>query len=349
MISFSQVTFKTLAVHRVGNKLRGEGMLIAPSLYDLADEQLCTLLLDYFLIPFKQDETYRFAHDTDLSLNELHAYCSAIFDNPKTLYEQSVHIARHLYNQSGHPKIQSGELYIAYFADCQLDDEITDAIGIFKSENKDIYLKPNDQNGELNISYEHGINIKKLDKGCLVFNTSADNGFRVAMVDKFAKNNEAQYWKDDFLHVERVHDRSFTTQNVIELCKDFSDEIFTTHDTRKDQIVFMSKSLNYFAEHDTFDLEEFATDVIEQPERIKEFKQFKQHFEGQRDFDAGNEFRISQPTVKAMKRKFKSLIQLDTAIEIKLKSDLTEQYIERGYDEQRQMYFYKLFFREEWS
>ena len=70
-------------------------------------------------------------------------------------------MARHLYNQSEHPKIQSGELYIAYFADCQLDDEITDAIGIFKSENKDIYLKPSDQNGDLEISYEHGINIKK--------------------------------------------------------------------------------------------------------------------------------------------------------------------------------------------
>ncbi|MBK8471195.1 MAG: nucleoid-associated protein [Sphingobacteriales bacterium] len=347
MISFTQVNFKALAVHRVGNKLRGEGMLIAPELYDLEDEQLRTLLMDYFLIPFKQDETYRFAHDSDLALNELYNYCSAIFDHPKSLYEQSVHIARHLYNQSSHPKIQSGELYIAYFTDCQLDDELTDAIGIFKSENKDIYLKPSDQSGQLHLSYEHGINIRKLDKGCLIFNTDGDNGFRVAMVDKLAKNNEAQYWKDDFLRIERVHDRSFTTQNVIELCQEFSDEIFTTDETRKDQIVFMSKSLNYFAEHDSFDLEEFATEVIEQPERIKEFKQFKEDFESHRQFEAGNEFRISQPAVKAMKRKFKSLIQLDTAIDIKLKSDLTEQYVERGYDEKRQMYFYKLYFREE--
>jgi hypothetical protein len=313
MILFSQTTFKSLAVHRVGNRLRGEGMLIAPTLYDLQDEQLCNLLMDYFLIPFKQDETYRFAHDTDLNMNELYTYCSAIFDNPKNLLEQSANMARHLYNQSEHPKIQSGELYIAYFADCQLDDEITDAIGIFKSENKDIYLKPSDQNGELQISYEHGINIKKLDKGCLVFNTFADN-----------------------------------TQTVIELCKDFSDEIFTTDDTRKDQIVFMSKSLNYFAEHDTFDLEEFATDVLEQPQRIKDFKEFKQQYEEKKNFEAGNEFRISQPSVKLMKRKFKSLIQLDTAIDIKLKSELTEQYVERGYDEERKMYFYKVFFSEEW-
>lgn len=348
MIAFSQTTFKALAVHRIGNKLRGEGMLIAPAPYDLQDEQLRVLLMDYFLIPFKQDETYRFTHDTNLALNELFTYCNAIFENPKNMYEQSIHIARHLYNQSEHPKIQSGELYIAYFADCQLDDELTDAIGIFKSENKDIYLKPTDKDGELQINYEHGINIKKLDKGCLVFNTFADDGFRVAMVDKLAKNNEAQYWKDDFLRLERVHDRSFTTQNVIELCKEFSDEIFTTDDTRKDQIVFMSKSLNYFAEHDTFDIEEFATDVLEQPQRIREFKQFKDQYEQQRNFEAGNEFKISQPAVKIMKRKFKSLIQLDTAIEIKLKSDLTEQYVERGYDEQRQMYFYKMFFREEW-
>lgn len=73
--------------YRVGNKLRGEGMFIAPELYDLEDEQLRTLLMDYFLIPFKQDETYRFAHDSDLALNELYNYCSAIFDHPKSLYE----------------------------------------------------------------------------------------------------------------------------------------------------------------------------------------------------------------------------------------------------------------------
>ena len=42
--------------------------------------------------------------------------------------------------------MRSGEFYVAYFSDCVLDDEIVDAIGIFKSENKDTYLKPIERN-----------------------------------------------------------------------------------------------------------------------------------------------------------------------------------------------------------
>ena len=37
MLNFTQITFKSLALHRVGNKLREEGVLLADDLYNISD------------------------------------------------------------------------------------------------------------------------------------------------------------------------------------------------------------------------------------------------------------------------------------------------------------------------
>ncbi len=349
MIDFSQMTFKGLAVHKIGNKVRQEGLLIADELYQLADENLRNVLLDYFLKPFKREEFYHFTHDTDLGLNKLYTYCKAIFENRSELQPQSISMAKHLYNQSTHPKILGGEFYVTYFADCALDDEVVDAIGIFKSENKDLYLKPEESGKtKLILNYEQGINIKKLDKGCLIFNTFADEGYRVMIVDRFNKGNEeARYWKDDFLCLARVHDHAFNTETYLHLCKAYCDDVYADEASRKDQVLFLNKSLNYFTEHESFDLDEFAEEVLVEPEQVNEFRTYKQEFENDNGYVSNNDFKISQPTVKGMKRQFKNLIKLDTNIDIKLNSEGTAQYIERGYDEQRNMYFYKVFFTDE--
>jgi len=347
MIDFAQMTFKALAVHKVGNKVRQEGVLQAESLYHLSDDDLKNILLDYFLKPFKKEEFFKFTHDTDLSFNETYNFCKNIFDNKQTLLEQSGAMAKHLYNQATHPKIQSGEFYVTYFADCILDDEVIDAIGIFKSENKDVYLKPEEATNNLLLNYEQGINIKKLDKGCLVFDTFANEGYRVLIVDRFSKNDEARYWKTDFLCLARVHDYNFNTENYLHMCKEFCEDVYAENASRKDQVLFLNKSLNYFTENDSFDPQIFAEEVLEAPEQVTLFEQFKENYEENMGYVSNEDFKISQAAVKTMKRKFKTLIKLDTEIDIKLNSENTEQYIERGYDEQRDMYFYKVFFREE--
>jgi hypothetical protein len=52
------------------------------------------------------------------------------------------------------------------------------------------------------IESEKGVNINKLDKGCLIFNTEKEKGYIVAVVDNTNKGADAQYWVDDFLHVQ---------------------------------------------------------------------------------------------------------------------------------------------------
>ncbi|MGB1205564.1 MAG: nucleoid-associated protein [Chitinophagales bacterium] len=349
MLDFSAITFKSLAVHRVGNKMKEEGILLSQQNYRLADEEFRNILLDYFLKPFKNDEFYAFTHENLLTDNEVYNSCKKIFSNKHTLLEESGHLAKALYGVSNHPKIQGGEFYVAYFADCQIDDEMIDAIGIFKSENKYLYLKPEEQSDQMVLKYEQGINTKKLDKGCLIFNTSELEGYRILIVDKQSRGSDevAQYWKQDFLSLIRVHDNSFNTATYLQMCQLFCEDELADEKDRKDQVLLLTKSLNYFTEHDVFNVEEFNEEVLEQPEMKKQFKSFQKEFESDYGFSAEDDFKISTSMVKSMKRYFKKNIELDTDIHIRLNSEETEQYIERGFDEQRGMYFYKVFFREE--
>jgi hypothetical protein len=121
---------KNIAVHSVGNKANEENIRLTKTLLQI-DDDIAEILLHYFLVPFKSQEYYHLYHETDLSLNEVYSYISEVFTNPETLLEQSQNLAKHLYEQSVHPKIKGGEFYTVYFQDCVINGETVDAVGLF--------------------------------------------------------------------------------------------------------------------------------------------------------------------------------------------------------------------------
>lgn len=333
-----------ITLHKVGNKTTEDSYILSQNYLSLGDE-MKEILTQYFLSPFKSDEYFQFYHESDLSLNEVYTYVSKIFDNPETLHEQSVNLAKHLYEQSNHPKIKGGEFYTVYFKDCMVGGETADAVGLFKSENKDTFLKVLLQEENFNLESEQGINIKKLDKGCLIFNTCKENGYVVAIVDNTNKGVDAQYWIDDFLHVRQRQDEYYNTQNLLSLCKDFvTKELPQQFDVSKaDQVEMLNKSVKFFKEKDNFDMEEFANEVIVQPEVIESFHQYKTDFQQERDIEIADQFNISESAVKKQARSIKSVIKLDKNFHIYVHGD--RKLIEQGEDEKGK--FYKVYYREE--
>ena len=101
------------------------------------------------------------------------------------------------------------------FDNVVVDGEVVDALGIFKSENKDTFLKVMLRNQGFELDAEQGINIKKLDKGCLIFNTEKELGFKVCSVDNINKGQEAHFWQTDFLGLKPREDNYYFTNNVI--------------------------------------------------------------------------------------------------------------------------------------
>ena len=94
-----------------------EGVELSDSPVEL-DETLGEILKSYFLMAFKDEERYRFSHPTDNDLNAVYSYASQAFENDGTFHEQSKNMAKYLYEQSEHPNIKRGDLYVVYFKDC---------------------------------------------------------------------------------------------------------------------------------------------------------------------------------------------------------------------------------------
>lgn len=341
---FDHTHILSLAIHQVGNKINNESLVHSHrvvSLYETIQENL----IEYFLSQFKTEEYYQMYHDVALSLNEVFVYVSQIFDNIETLYDQSVNLAKHLYDQSTHPKIKGGEFYTVYFKDCIVDGDTVDAVGLFKSENKDTFLKVLREDGNFNLESEQGINIKKLDKGCLIFNKERENGYIVAVVDNTNKGIEAQYWIDDFLHIRQRKDEYANTQNVMAMAKNFvTKELPKEFEVSKaDQIDLLNKSLKFFKEKDTFDIEDFANEVIEQPEVIESFHSFRRNYESENDITIDDSFAISNHAFKKQQRSYKRIINLDKKIQIIINGN--RQNVEQGEDERGK--YYKVYYSEE--
>ncbi len=345
MLYKEYIVIKAIGLHKVGNKYNDEELIISKSLLEF-DDNINKILFNYFLLPFKFEEYFNFYHVSNLKYNTVFGNISEIFDNPNSCYEQSVNLAKYLYEQSIHPKIKSGEFYIVYFKDCIINGETVDAVGLFKSENKDTFLKVYPSGDGFEIESQQGVNINKLDKGCLIFNTEREKGYLVAVVDNTNKGVEAKYWTEDFLNVRPRQDEYYNTQNVLTLCKNFvTKELPNEFEVSKaDQAEFLNNSVKFFKEKESFDMEEFANEVMAQPEIIERFNKYKDDYLQERDIDIADNFTISESAVKKQARAFKRVINLDKNIQIVIKGSRNQ--VEQGIDE-RGRKFYKIFYIEE--
>lgn len=343
--TFIEAVIIDFYVHRVGNKIADEQYFIAKRGIQL-DESLKTLLSHYFLSPFKSDELYSFSHSIDISLNEVYSCVNKVFENPEELYKQSINLAKHLYDQSVHPKIKGGEFYIVYFEDCILDGETLDAIGLFKSENKDTFIEIEQVKDGFDMESRQGININKLDKGCLIFNTEKENGYVLSIIDNTNKGSEAQYWKDDFLSVQPKKNEYHQTNQFLGIAKQFVtkqlDEEFEL--SKADKIDFLNRSVDYFKKHETFDKNEFEEEVFGESNVIESFRKFDQSYRQENEVELSDNFVISEQAVKKQARVFKSVLKLDKNFQIYIHGN--KELIEQGIEKDGRKY-YKIYYVNE--
>lgn len=342
MLYKEYIKISKLSIHKIGNKLCQEGVEFSKQEIGV-DTEMSEILKTYFLLPFKNEETFHFIHISDITLNEVYSYSSLIFDDIDTFHEQSMNLARFLYEHSCHPNIKRGELYVAYFKDCIFEGKTVDAIGIFKSENKDTFLKINSNAGDFSIESQTGVNIKKLDKGCLIFNTNKDDGYDVFVVDNTNKG-EAKYWIDDFLQVKRRNDNYTQTQNTVALCKQFISQL-SEDITKADKAAMMNRvAENVKQEH--VDVNDLANNAFVSRHLVDSFMDFMEDYKSTHDVEIEQSFNGRPEAVNRRIINTITTIKLDSNFEINIHGN-NNNLIEYGYDERKGMRFYKLFFEEE--
>ena len=333
-----------IIVHKVGNRINQESLILSQEELQLEDE-MKELLEDFFLKAFKSEEQFSFYSDTYLVNNPVYSSVSEIFDDRDKFVYEAENIAQHLYEVAENPRVQSGELFIAYFeGEENADGNKIDYIGIFKTENKNPFLKISPQNEAFEIEKDYGIGLSKLDKGALIYNSSKETGYAVSVVDN-NKNGNMYYWFEDFLKVKQRDDEYFQTQETLTVYKEYITkqlpQEFET--TKADQADFLNKSITFFKEKETFDYDEFTREVLEDPNVIESFGNFKSDYEQEMQVSISEDFAISEAAVKKQSRGFKSVIKLDKNFHIYVHGD--RKMIETGQDEKGK--YYRLYFEEE--
>lgn len=347
MIDYSEVCINQIVVHNIGSRPEEQGIQLSKAPTTIVDETVEDILKTYFLSHFKTEYFYGFVNQEDLRNNNVYSFVSQIFDDPAQFYQQSTNIAWHLYEKSNNQKIKTGEFYMVHFQNIKVDDMAIDAIGIFKSENKDTYIKVCQQGDSYDVEYENGINIKKLDKGCLILNCDRETGYQVAIVDTTNRGDEAMYWRDDFLGVMPRENEYYQTNQLFDICKNFSQDVLTSENKidKADQVTFMKRAEQFFNTNEFFDNEQFKNEVIGNEDVSAQFDNYKQQFENKKSLSPVDQFEISGEALKKGKKYFRSVIKLDKNFHIYVHSN--PDYIEKGFDEHKGLKFYKLFFTNE--
>lgn len=349
MINLYATQIEHISIHRVGNKNKGEGIFLSAEPFSLNDETT-GLLKEYFFKPFREKEEnyFKLSNEVDVEFNELYKLANDVFTDPSNAHMASKRIATHLFEQSNHPHIKSGEVYVTYLTGVHLDNEKVEAIGIFKSELKHDFLQFKEEDSNLDIIVQQGININKLDKGCLILNVNKDEGYKVLSVD--SNKYDTKYWLENFLGVEPLSDDNFKTKNYLKFCQNFAKDVVLPAEDKQQEVLFMNRAVNHFAKNDSFEETNFLNEVMENPDLIPEFKHYKVEKGPKYSIEDVSNFDIANKAVSDARKKIKNVINLDTNIQIKLdfiNPESAEKFVEKGWDEERQMYYYLVYFNKE--
>jgi hypothetical protein len=337
---------KNVMVHYVGSKNNMDPVYLSAAPLELDDES-AELLKGGLLQKFRSiPEQYAFSHASSLQFNEVYAYCRSLFADPESIADVSASMARHLYESTVHPRVKGGDFYVCFFEGVAVNSRMYKAVGLFKAESKTVFMDLARSGKKFRLDMKEGVEPAKIDKGCLVLNTEENDGYAVWLFDNQNKGEEAQYWKETFLGLAPKKNEFHQTQHFLTLTKQFITEQLESEINLPltEQADLLNRSLDYFRENDSFDIEQFQSTVFGSEEVISSFKNFGSRYVEANDYDLAASFEISADAVKKQARVFKSVLKLDKNFHIYIhgRTDL----IERGVDTDGRKY-YKIYYQEE--
>ncbi|MFT7187497.1 MAG: hypothetical protein ACI9AV_000755, partial [Sediminicola sp.] len=155
---------------------------------------------------------------------------------------------------------------------------------------------------------------------------------------------------ENFLGVEPLSDDNFKTKNYLKFCQNFAKDVVLPAEDKQQEVLFMNRAVNHFAKNDAFEETNFLNEVMGNPDLIPEFKNYKVEKGPKYSIEDVSNFDIANKAVSDARRKIKNVINLDTNIQIKLdfiNPESAEKFVEKGWDEERQMYYYLVYFNKE--
>ena len=337
MIQINEAIISKIICHRVCNdELKS---IISDDTIAIANSDDGKIFTEILLKPFQNSEmVYEFYHEIDLNLNVIYKIAQDIY-NGGEFVRKSQDIVSYLVKSSRYPNIKDGDLLIATFEDVVVENKYCEAICICKIEDKVNFIEPDYQNLQ-KTRVRKGISANKIDKACLII-FNQDNTI-VCTTDK--NRIDTQYWIEDFLSVRPKQNEYYNTKNMLTATRVFvtkeMPQVFSGV-SKADQADILNKSVNFFKDNNTFDINEFTNDVMPEPELKEQFNDFLSSYSEREGVELVDHFDISTPAVKKQARVFKNVIKLDKNFHIYIHGD--RKLIEQGEDEKGK--YYKVYFK----
>ncbi len=270
--------------------------------------------------------------------NVLQGLCAKLHKGAD-IVESSVAIAKHVIAAGGED-MPEGDLIAARFSEVEVAGAVYDAVGIFKFDDKEVFLESKHKGKAISLGLKRGLGNNKPNKACLVVYMEKE-------ATLFIIDNEGNtaWWQKDVIRSRPKKDHVNSTTDVMQLTKTFITEQlpedFVVEKT--DQIDLLNRSVQYFKEHTQFDRQEFAEEVFQDEKAIHSFNQYSDRYQEEHNVELGNSFAISPDAVKKQARVFKSVLKLDKNFHVYIHGDRSK--IERGQDGQGK--FYKIYYEQE--
>ena len=334
MIKVNEIKAATIQI--VGNKTRGEGLSSASSLADVSDSSdFLTKLIEK---SFTMDDLKCFSYIESVELNPVYQFASKIFNDNETFLKQSVNIATYLYDQSVHPNIRSGELYVLLL-ECEYKKTAVDAMAILKSEKKDPFLATDNDGREISVWTIYGTGMKGLDKGCLILNVDRENGYVVGTVDNTNNGSDAQYWTDSFLHVTDCEDDYHQTVKLMDMCKGFVKQQDDISDIER--AIAAKRTADVFAAGETIQVDALADLICQDDKQKQEFAAYRKAFEKQ---NGGFAEEVNVVKKAAIRKPVTKMTTLKLGADFEVKVLNPKARIEGGFDKKSGKKYYTLYY-----
>lgn len=294
-----------------------------------------------FTLPFERQRVeYTFSHAVDLSYNVVYNSALKIMQN-EDFIKCSQDIFRHLCAVSTNPTIKDGDIFIAKIEDVKIEDSFYEGIGIFKIETKSKFVETYvDDSGTMKFDIKSGFQINKIDKACLVVLTDK---FPICYIVDNSK--DAKFWRDEFLNLVPLSNNYLMSKSTMAVLQDFIKlDLPSGKIKHKDeQIQLVNKCTELLKSTNETTIEKVVDELFEDKEMVDAFYEYKKIYEEREQLRLDGQFMVDKKAIsssKSVKR-----IKLDDTSEIYLLK--TGRFIERGYDEDKGMRYYKLYFNEE--
>ena len=332
-----------MAIHHVGCKAKGEGVgftenIICP---DDIENDLLLLLQN----SFRLDDLYHFYFESTVDLNPIYSFVKAIFNDKDTFLIQSKHIAKILYDCSTHPRIKGGDVSVFLLNECELDEQMYDAIAILKSETPQKLLQINHAIGGTTVTKATGISLSKIEKGCLIYKVNESDGYNVTIIDNTSKN-DSKYWINDFLHVKSMVGAHHQTTSLVEICNDFINTAIVKNEklSKVDKAMISARSKHVLVEKESITLQDYAKEVFQNYGIAAMFNDFVEDNGYTEQVQKDGVVNIDKKAIKKRKTKVDT-IKLDNNFELLIHGG--EDFIVKGYDQDAGMNFYQIYFDKE--